>query len=207
MEKLNNTIDIDKYLQAGKLTQPFLYSDYVLDRVMCDYNARLNQNKNANMLESLYLWIDHNVEFCKDKDFCDKYKFQRTAKEIWESKLMTGCTDYCLLFATFARQIGIPTTFLHTAEKNWLDRLKNSEDCKVHYGHSFCECFYNNQWVLVDPTVKKIQTNYDLEPIKLEYKVAGNSEFIPYLRDLDLVEKQSVKQHNKTMDEMCLMLC
>ena len=206
MEILNNTTDVNKYLQAGKLTQPFLDTDYVMDRVMRDYNARLTQTHNANMLESLYLWIDHNVEYCKDKDFCAKYKFQRTAKEIWESKKMTGCTDYCLLFATFARQIGIPTTFLHTAEKNWVKRLKDNEDYKVHYGHSFCECFYNNRWVLVDPTAKRIQTNYSLTPIILDYKVAQNNEFIPYVRDLDLNKKQSVKEHNEIMENSCLEL-
>lgn len=206
MTNLNNTTDVDKYLQTGKLTQPFLDNNYVLERVMRDYNAKLKLNGQANKLESLYLWIDKNVEICKDKEFCDKYKFQRTAKEIWESKKMMGCTDYCLLFATFARQIGIPTTFLHTAEKNWIERLKNNENSKIHYGHSFCECFYNNEWVLVDPTVKKIQTRYNPNHLILNYTIGGNNEFVSYLRDLDLDKKQSVKKHNEIMDSICLGL-
>lgn len=206
MEKLNKTTDVQKYLQFGNLTQPFLADDYVLDKVMCDYNAKLKFNKQANKLESLYLWINKNVEYSKDQEFRDKYKFQRTAKEIWESKLMTGCTDYCILFATFARQIGISTTFLHTAEKNWLYRLKNNEDYKTHYGHGFCESFYNNKWVLVDPTCKKYETNYDLKLLHLNYNIGGNNEFIPYLRDLDLNVKQSIKEYHKTMDKLCLKL-
>ena len=206
MNNLNNTTDVQKYLQFGNLTQPFLDNDYVLDKVMCDYNAKLRLNGQANKLESLYLWIDHNVEYSRDQDFRDKYKFQRTAEEIWASKQMTGCTDYCILFATFARQIGIATTFLHTAEKNWLTRLKNNEDYRSHYGHGFCECFYNGKWILVDPTSKTYQTNYDTNLLRLSYNVGGNNEFIPYLRGLDLSVKQSIKEYHKTMDELCLNL-
>lgn len=206
MRKLNKTTDVAKYLQFGNLTQPFLADDYVLDKVMRDYNAKLKLNGQANKLESLYLWINHNVEYSNDQEFRDKHKFQRTAEEIWQSKLTTGCTDYCILFATFARQIGISTTFLHTAEKNWLFRLKNNEDYKSHYGHGFCECFYNGEWVLVDPTCKKYQTNYDINLLHLNYNVGGNNEFIPYLRDFDLNVKQSIKEYHKTMDELCLKL-
>lgn len=132
MRKPNKTTDVQKYLQSGNLTQPFLDDSYVLDMIMRDYRAKLKLNKQANKLESLYQWINKNVEYSKDQDFRVKYKFQRTAKEIWQSKVTTGCTDYCILFATFARQIGIPATFLHTA-KNWLFRLKNNKDYNLHY--------------------------------------------------------------------------
>lgn len=206
MKKLNKTSDVKKYLQFGNLTQPFLSNDYVLDMVMRDYNAKLKLNGQANKLESLYLWLNNNVEYSKNQDFRDKYKFQRTAEEIWKSKQTTGCTDYCVVFATLARQIGIPTTFLHTAEKNWLNRLKNSEDYKSHCGHAFCECFYNGEWVLVDPTCKEIQKNYDANLLHLNYNVGGNYDFIPYLRDLDLKTKQTIKEYNETMDKFCLKL-
>ena len=88
MKKLNKTTDVQKYLKFGNLTQPFLTDDYVLDKVMCDYNAKLKYNGQANKLESLYLWINHNVEYSQDQEFRDKHKFQRTAEEIWQSKLI-----------------------------------------------------------------------------------------------------------------------
>lgn len=206
MKNLNNTTDVQKYLKFGNLTQPFLVDAYVLNKVMQDYNTKLKLKGQANKLESLYLWIHKNVVFSKDKDFKSKYKFQRTAEEIWQSKTMTGCTDYCILFVTFARQIGIPATMLCTAEQNWLFKLKNGEDCKLHCGHVFCECFYNGKWVLVDPTCKKCQTNYDINLLQLSYNVGENNKFVPYLRNLDLNTKQSTKEHNKTMDELCLNL-
>lgn len=206
MKKLNKTTDVQKYLEFGNLTQPFLDGAYVLDKVMLDYNAKLKLNGQASKLESLYLWISKNVEYSKDQDFRVKYKFQRTAEEIWQSKVTTGCTDYCILFATFARQIGIPATFLHTAEKNWLFRLKNNKVYNSHYGHAFCECFYNGKWVLVDPICKKYSTNYDIDFLRLTYSIGGSNEFIPYLRELDLNVKQSIKEYNKTMDEIRLKL-
>ena len=66
MKKLNKTTDVQKFLQFGNLTQPFLADDYVLDKVMRDYCAKLKLNGQANKLESLYLWINHNVEYSKD---------------------------------------------------------------------------------------------------------------------------------------------
>ena len=98
------------------------------------------------------------------------------------------------------------STFLHTAEKNWLSKFKNNENFNSHYGHGFCECFYYDEWILVDPTCKKYQINYDLNPIQLDYNVGDNNEFVPYLRALDLNVKQSIKDYHKTMDKLCLKL-
>lgn len=195
--------DADKYLCFGKLTKPFLSDDFVKEKVMLDYNNKTKQGIRASVVESLYLWINHNIKISKDKEFKAKWKFNRTAEQIWNSGFATGCTDYAILFATFARQIKIPTTFLHTAEYNWTQRLIFDEDCKIHYGHSFCECFVGNQWILVDPTCCKVQTNYSTSKIELNYCVAGNNVFVPYFRGLDLGQKQNIKQHNKIMDKLC----
>lgn len=203
MEKPNSTSDLQKYLQNGKLTKPFLQTEYVMQKVMCDYNAKVADGRPASKLSSLFRWIDKYVEFEKqDKDFVVNNKFMRNAEQIWLSKKTTGCTDYAILFACFARQIGIPTTFLHTAEQNYINRLKNGEITNRHVGHSFCECFYDGEWVLVDPTYKKIEYCYNAEKIVLSYNVGENNVFVPYMRDLDLGEKQSIRQHNDIMDKM-----
>lgn len=69
-----------------------------------------------------------------------------------------------------------------------------------------CECFYNGEWILVDPTCKRFQTNYDIDVLLLTYKIGGSSEFVPYLRDIDLGAKQTIKEHNREMDDICLRL-
>lgn len=119
---MKNLTESDKnyFLTSGVLTYPFVSNEYVLEKVLCDYNAKLAKGIKTTKIESLFNWINKSVKF-GDNEFNNKFRFQRTAEEIWNSKIMTGCTDYATVFATFARQIGIPTTILHTAEKvGWI---------------------------------------------------------------------------------------
>ena len=65
----------------------------------------------------------------------------------------------------------------------------------MHYGHTFCECFYEGKWVLVDPTCNKIMKGYNLNKIKLNYEVvAGCDEYIPYLRNTDMGKQMTPKE-------------
>ncbi len=203
MDKLNNSTDLDNYLANGTFTKPFLSSNYVNERVMTDYSFKKNNGENAHELVSLMCWIKHIMKSAKDQEFIDKHKFRRTAQEIWESGLCTGCTDWAILFATFARQLGYPTTFLTTAQDLWFNKLKNNESINNHIGHSFCECFYKGKWVLVDPTFMKIEEEYNPSKLELSYNVGGSNTYIPYFRGLDLEVKQSIRDHNRNMDKLC----
>ena len=107
------------------------------------------------------------------------------------------------MFATLARQLNIPTTLLHTAQYEWFKEFKAGNKTKLHSGHTFCECFIDNKWVLVDPTCRQITTEYNVSKLELNYKVGNSSVFIPYKRDLDLKIKQTISQHNRTMDKYC----
>lgn len=203
MERLNLKDDPKKYLQQGFLTMSFLPEDFVKSKVMIDYNKKTEKGIKTTIIESLLRWIDINVKYSTEKEI-QKAKFSRTAKEIWESGKTSGCTDYALLFVTFARQLGIPATYFHTAEYGWFMSLKNNENLKKYSGHSFCECFVENRWILVDPTFKKIQYDYDTNKIKLDYLIGNSDTFIPYFRGLDGGVKQSIKEHNQYMDRKCL---
>lgn len=201
MQKLCNE-DIDFFLTNGFLSKPFLDIEFVRKMVDLDFKTKTIFKSNYTKIESLYSWINHVVKFCKNKEYIAKHKFQRTAKEIWESKLAVGCSDYALLFATFARQLGWPTTILATAEYEWLNNLQKGDNSR-HSGHYFCECFYENNWVMVDPTCKRIARNYSLKKIILNYTINNSNTFIPYLRCLDLGKRQTIKDHNIDMDNMC----
>lgn len=201
--------DVYKYIKSGELTRPFLDDNFVKDKVNTDYRYRIENFNNGNILESLYLWIHKNIEK-SDAEFKIKYKFNRTAKEIWESGKSTGCTDYALIFATFARQLGISTTIFCTAEKNWLIKNINNEDFSIRSGHAFCECYYEGKWVLVDPTCKEIIEEYDANIITLPYSIGGKgcNTYIPYYRGCDLGRKMTAKEHSDFEDN-CInkMLC
>lgn len=206
MKKLNTTTDTQKYLASGNLTQPFLPTDYVLEMVMRDFNHKKEAGIKNTEIESLFNWIVHCVKLSDFEEFKNENRFMRTAQEIWESKLATGCTDYATLFATFARQLNYPTTILHTAEQGWLTNFLNNKKCSLHRGHTFCECFYKEKWILVDPTYKKIEYDYNPEKLVLSYKVGPGNIYIPYKRDLDLERKMTTKEHNFEMEEACKKL-
>ena len=200
-----NSKDTKKYLESGELSRPFLDDAFVRNKVAIDYENRLKSKGNANILESLYLWVDKNLRSA-DSDFKLKHKFMRTAEEIWDSGLATGCTDYALVFSTFARQIGIPTTLLHTAEKCFLDKVLNNEEFNIRIGHSFCECFLDGEWILVDPTARKIIGRYDASKIILPYSLGeeGRNIYLPYYRGLDLGKKMTSKEH-AVFEEECIL--
>ncbi len=200
MKELNklNINDIQTYLQAGVLTEPFLSGEIVKNKILYDKNT----HSHANDIESLMRWVHAHVTSSNSEEFSIKNKFQRTAKEIWKSGVATGCTDWATLFVTFARQLGIPATLLHTAEKSFVEDVKNNKDITVCKGHSFCECYFNGKWILVDPTFKKIENNYDCNYIHLNYQVGGSNDYISYYRGLDLGKKQTMKEHNNEMIEI-----
>ena len=198
MKKLKKSNAVE-YLQFGNLTQPFLEKKYVEEMVMRDYNSK-NPAENT-IFESLARWIKYELKMAKGKE--KDCKFSRTAKEIWESGFITGCTDIALVFACLARQLGYPVTLLHTAEENWLKRLQSGGDYRMHQGHTFCEVFYQGRWILVDPMKNEVMYEYDVRKINLPYSLGGNSVFVPYTRCIDFDNRQTVKKHNEIMDEIC----
>lgn len=194
--------DAERYLESGNLSKPFLDNNYINEKVETDYQNKLKLFGKANKLQSLYLWIHKNLDIA-DEDFKKKYKFMRTAQEIWESGKATGCTDYALVFSTFARQIGIPTTLLHTSERGFLNKVIENKTFTIRRGHSFCECFYDGKWILVDPTKKVIMDEYNSDIIQLPYSIGeeGMNTFIPYYRGLDLCRKMTHKEHAEFEDD------
>ena len=196
MEKLDNTIDVKKYLENGNLTEPFMDIKFLKQELEKVSTHRKEQNLDGDIEWCLMDFIHQNLKFCKDKDFVDRNQFSRTVQEIFESKLATGCTDYAYVYASLARQLGIPTTILQTSQKEWTNKLINNiGNSKMHYGHTFCECFLNGKWVLVDPSNRKIDWQYEKYAsfkIQLEWKIGDSRTFLPYFRGLDLGTKMSL---------------
>lgn len=205
MEKLNNTTDLELYLQTGYYTKPFLRTEFVWDQISIDYNAKKSQGLTANPLISLMNWINHNVKYVgkNSSDFIEKNQFSRTAKEIWASGKTTGCTDYAILFATFARQLGYPTTLLDCAQEEWLNKLQSLNSTELYVGHTFCECFNGDKWILVDPTTNKLFENYSIEKIELPYRIFSSKAYIPYERAVDR-NSTSLSSHTQHMQEACI---
>ena len=211
MKKLNTTNDALFYLTTDYLTSPFM-DDYVLRaKIMKDLKAHIGMGEKYSIIDSLINYIHRYVKPSEDKDFNAEYRFNRTAKEIWKSCLSTGCTDYALLFCTFARQLGLPTTFVSAIGRDYYYQLKRGKAPAMHKGHAFCECCINTrteegqpkkQWILVDPTTHAVMEDYLKDGvIKLNYRIANNSTFIPFYRGVDIGEKTHSANWNKKMDD------
>ena len=170
MEKLNKTGDVYLYLKQGKMTKPFMRDEEVFKKVQSDQMV----NTKRSEIESLMAYIKHHLKPSEDENFKNKNKFRRTASQIWKSGVATGCADNALVFATMARQIGIPTTILETADKSFLEEFAKDSSVKAYRGHFFCECFYHEKWVLVDPTFNKV-----MEDFAKEYRASDPGAFVP----------------------------
>ena len=190
----------ENFLKDGPMTAQFL-NDPNLDRSMA--RAKTDGDK----IKILYRYI-HTKKLFKhpvlmQDQFKNENRFSRNAEEIWNGKGFTGCTDYALVFASIARKYGIPTTFLATAEAECAQSLKNGENVGLHRGHSFCECFVDGKWVLVDPIKATTENEYDPENIVLtgRHHVGGRKNFIAYDRSLDTERRQTTKEYNEAMRE------
>ncbi len=63
-------------------------------------------------------------------------KFTRTATQIMNSGIYTGCSDFALLFETIAREKGIPTIHLQTVRKKFVQDLQSNIQTPIK-GHHF----------------------------------------------------------------------
>lgn len=208
MKALNKTSDLKTFLGIGALTKPFLSNDELNKQTSLVKERLLKEGKNADIEDCLLDFVRSNLQTTTNKRTIAAHQFSRTAKEIFESGEATGCTDYALVFATLCRQLNIPTTILETAQKEWVNKFINKMgDCNMHYGHTFCECFLNDKWILVDPTFGKTDWHYDSsQPIKLiDYKIASSVSYLPYFRGLDM-GKLTIKLHNEMMDSAVKLL-
>ena len=175
----------------------FFNTENLKEKIFLDYNVKIKNNSNHTIMNSLMSYINKYLIYSNDTEFKIKNKFARNAQEIWDSGLSTGCTDYAIVFANFARQLEIPTTILHTMSEKFVNNAQNNLEIE-YVGHAFCECFYNNEWVLVDPTGCKVIGKYCDNKIELAYSIHCENIFIP-LERTDKVEKQNIKQFNEKM--------
>jgi hypothetical protein len=86
--------------------------------------------------------------------------FMRTADELYESRVLGGCSDYALAQITLFRALRIPARMVVTANVDWIYQyLKNP--LTMTEGHSFIEVFLEDRWYLVDSTYRYFFSEYN----------------------------------------------
>jgi hypothetical protein len=128
--------------------------------------AQFNDNRDITTVKQIIDWIHQNIKSVAGSTYD---QFGRSSAQIVASGESTGCTDFGLVFATLAREKGIPTVFVQTASTSWIRDLLASSNGTTSYfaGHILAEVFINNEWYLVDPTQGTIYSNYDRNNLSL----------------------------------------
>lgn len=123
-----------------------------------------NIHKDISTLREIYLWMFNNL---RDGD---GDKFGRTAHEIVSSRIVTGCTDWGLVFATLARAKGVPAIFVQAGWIRWIKKVNRVGQCaRPVYGHIFVEAYIDSQWCLVDSMRGFLYRDYDADSFCLPH--------------------------------------
>jgi tetratricopeptide (TPR) repeat protein len=87
-------------------------------------------------------------------------QFTKTAAELFQDKILGGCSDFALAEMALIRAMGFKTHLALTANVKWI-KLWRENPLAVGNGHSFIEVFLDGRWHLVDPTYFILYDGYD----------------------------------------------
>lgn len=164
------------------------------DRISSIANNIQGDNSSTIAINRILYWMQNNLK--RENDNC--IKFTRTASQIMNSGIYTGCSDFALLFESIAREKGIPTIHLQTVRKKFVDDIQNNIQTPTK-GHHFCECCINNKWILIDPLGNKILEDYDNTDFNL-------GQYFVFSKSTDIFETgiKCVKENNDVIRDLFL---
>ncbi|MCI8760758.1 MAG: transglutaminase domain-containing protein [Clostridia bacterium] len=189
-KNIDYTEDIkEEFLKNGQQTLPN-------DKISNTANNIQGDNCSIIVINRILYWMENNLKHENNNSI----KFTRTASQIINSGIYTGCSDFALLFESIAREKKIPTIHLQTVRKKFVEDIQNNIQTPTK-GHHFCECYINNKWILVDPLGNKILKNYNNQDFNL-------GEYYIFSKSTDIFETgiRSIKENNNVIRDLSLGL-
>lgn len=117
-------------------------------------------------------------------------KHSATAEQVLEEGT-NGCTRNALLFASLAREKGIPTVLINSAHVKWIEEIQNNPnvDRTINAsGHFFVEVFLSDEkWYLIDSTAGRIFTNYDRNNFSIK---SGDRDYYIYAKSIEVFDSR-----------------
>jgi len=108
--------------------------------------SNFSDERTLSTLAEICYWIKDNFDCCIEADF------GRHISEILETRHMSGCHDYGVLFAALARAKGFTVNYMQAFNVEQIQSYQaNPENITAASGHVFCEVWLDDDWVLVDP--------------------------------------------------------
>ena len=192
-------------MKSGELTRPFMDTADIADSVSEIVEYEKAKNKVADEIKSLAYWIRSQVDYSNNEMYKEE-RFNRTAEEIYDDRVALDSNDYALLFSTFARQLRIPTSMLYTVNYNDFINLGENIDLDKDLATKvFCECYYDERWVLVDPMYGNTIDDYKRGCFEIQNK-NGKQKYVTYKRCVDLDKKMTVEKMREYEKENCQIL-
>lgn len=119
-----------------------------------------DQIRGINRRERMYKAVDYVwANFTYDNWLNDK-AFARSAGELFETRMLGGCSDFALAQVTLFRAVGVPARMILTANTEWMADFKEN-DLLITTGHVFIEAYLEDRWHLIDSTYRLMFENYN----------------------------------------------
>ena len=122
--------------------------------------AEAEKISGRNRRERLLRGMEHVWKSFSYDSWFNTGRFLRTADELYERRVLGGCSDYALVEIALFRALGIPSRMVMTASVDWIYQYRQ-DDLTMTQGHSFIEVFLEQRWHLVDTTFRWLFSDYD----------------------------------------------
>ncbi len=118
-----------------------------------------DQIRGINRRERLFKAVDYVWANFRYDNWLNDKAFARTAGELFETRLLGGCSDFALAQVTLFRAVGVPARLVMTANTNWMTDFKEN-DLLITTGHVFIETYLEDRWHLIDSTYRLLFEGY-----------------------------------------------
>jgi len=119
-----------------------------------------DQIRGANRRERMYKAVDYVWANFKYDNWLNDRAFARSANELFETRILGGCSDFALAQVTLFRAVGVPARMILTANTEWMADFKEN-DLLITTGHVFIEAYLEDRWHLIDSTYRLMFEGYN----------------------------------------------
>jgi len=143
------TAEIRKWLKSGEQSR-------ITPRITGVASRISGLNRRERLVNALD-FIENNFKY--DNWYNDKV-FSRTADQLFQNRILGGCSDYGLAMATLFRALEIPAKLVLTANVDWMIAFQKNNPL-LSTGHVFIEVYLEDRWFLADSAYRLIFDDYN----------------------------------------------
>jgi hypothetical protein len=188
------TAEIQEWLKSGEQSR--------ITPVITGVASRLSGLNRRERLITAIDFIENNFKY--DNWYNDKV-FTRTADQLFQDRIMGGCSDYGLAMTALFRALQIPAKLVITANVDWMIAYRENK-MLIPTGHVFIEVYLEDRWFLADSVYRLIFDDYNTEKLsypRREYFCARGRDYwelgITDISKLDLLFRVHALSFKKTL--------